>query len=527
MASIKRDIPVGNQGYVVHVTGNINGKKSFVLHGYARNKNGVKLKGTQRKVIVTDVRDLELSVTKLVNKVSQALPKPSRSSHNSKALSSSSQMESALNYLEDNSIRISELWSPNTQSMHLVYFRRNILPYLDKNGDTWTSDSKDALINLLIESVLVKEQSSKDYLIAKRTVKNHLSAAHRIYQKLRSVEPTLPDIDLYPYFGRIAQREQIKSIPEEVRRNLIAWIESFVAVNPRIAAAAALMFGCGLRTAEAAGVLPKQVVIYKSGCTSVNVHFQAKGDHLTGKLKTLNSYRLVPLSAWVEDIVFRCFDLITFSDEKKPLCDPNQLSSRLRSALMACGLSRDYLIAAEAAMDRVITFEAEDRDLLGGISAYVLRRDWATRARNYCGLSTDEIDYLLGHKRVGAKKRRKDFRHDEDQTILSNKLERYIASLAVSNHPALSPMQIASGGTFMLQQYTIMRIRNDTASSLQAELDIEASLSAEPITLVVQQGNIQSSTKRSIPTEGKLRNPEVIGEQNRIYIKEDGNIVYN
>ena len=44
MASIKRDIPVGNQGYVVHVTGNINGKKSFVLHGYARNKNGVKLK---------------------------------------------------------------------------------------------------------------------------------------------------------------------------------------------------------------------------------------------------------------------------------------------------------------------------------------------------------------------------------------------------------------------------------------------------------------------------------------------------
>ena len=143
MASIKRDITVGNQGHVVHITGNINEKKPFVLHGYARNKKGVKLKVTQRKVTVTDVRDLELSVTKLVNKVSQALPKQSRSSHNSKALSSSSQMESALNYLEDNSIRISELWNSNTQREHLVYFRRNILPYLVKNGDTWTSDSKD------------------------------------------------------------------------------------------------------------------------------------------------------------------------------------------------------------------------------------------------------------------------------------------------------------------------------------------------------------------------------------------------
>ena len=178
-------------------------------------------------------------------------------------------------------------------------------------------------------------------------------------------------------------------------------------------------------------------------------------------------------------------------------------------------------------MDRVITFEAEDRVLLGGISAYVLRRDWATRARNYCGLSTDEIDYLLGHKRARAEKRREDFRSSEARKKLSKKLERYIASLTVSNHPALSPMQITSGGTFKLQQYTIMRIRNDTVSSLQAELDIKASLSAEPITLVVQQGSVQSSTKRSIPTEGKLQNPEVIGEQNRIYIKEDGNIVYN
>ena len=69
-----------------------------------------------------------------------------------------------------------------------------------------------------------------------------------------------------------------------------------------------------------------------------------------------------------------------------------------------------------------------DVEKITDVTAYILRRDWATRACNICRLRPDQVDYLMGHSIQKDKKRLSD---PETRLLIAWALERYVLILII------------------------------------------------------------------------------------------------
>ena len=69
------------------------------------------------------------------------------------------------------------------------------------------------------------------------------------------------------------------------------------------------------------------------------------------------------------------------------------------------------------------------------ISAYILRRDWATRMANCCGMPMDMLDKLLGHARRDNAKR--DYATPAQQQRIAAIIDRCVLLPQLSQHPAV------------------------------------------------------------------------------------------
>lgn len=411
-------------------------------------------------------------------------------------------------------------WGDRYTKGSITYFERHLLPMLIKYGnEEWSTSDREALHREIAEQILMSKRSAGHEATANETAYKNLVAADTIYQRMRDYDPSLPEISLRPrYTGRTAKREQIKSLPRKVRRRLARMLEKMIDREPRLAMAAVIMYDGGLRTAEAAAVWI-DVIFNSDDLTRVLVCYQVQEGKRVNILKTSNAYRTIVLSHWGSTMLYRCLGKLPIDsdDIANQVCDTRKLSATLRQMLMDAGLTAEYFAAAEQAMREKPDYDGFGRPVFD-VCAYILRRDWSSRARNVCGLTSLEIDIFLGHRVKIPQKKREDLRLIESLMVLSKKLERYVHNPEYSLHPGIRPYQLSHSVDFDLIPYDVIRLRNTSDEEVEVKLDVEAVLNAESIEVISVEDAQQQETIRYIPTHCIRSSEPIIGKS---YVEEE------
>lgn len=526
MKGQKRDFGTTIPGVLVHATWPPFKGRKITISAYPIDaETGIRLAGSKvAKITANSAEEIPHKQQILISRVVKALQKTTEKKTHTIA-GERTAMEAALDYIEKNRIKVKPTWGEDYQRSKIINFRRHILPRIIELGEDIAEFSVAELERELVEEVLKSGHSIGHEGTAAATVKKKLLVAATIYARMRDVDPTLPELNFIPPFGgRRAQLEQMKSLLPPVRDKLVDWIESYIDFDPRLAAAAAQMFDCGLRTAEASATHPEQLLRDNGTIVGIYVFFQEKNGERVPTLKSENSYRAVPVSEWGSTILSRCFDAMGSLEEKEPLCDSRKLSAMLRQVLKGCGVDEEYLLQAERDMRRVPDYDEKGNPCLDA-TAYVLRRDWATRARTLCGFTTEELDYCLGHAVKKPKGQTTEQKSPEELKKLAGKLENFIADLRYSAHPAVKPFDVVHGTDIDFMPYGIVRVRNDSEEPLRIEVDLINAMVAESFTAIMPIGSCGEWKKRCVSTRGiRPQGIPLFSPQEKLELKEDGTI---
>lgn len=376
----------------------------------------------------------------------------------------------------------------STNQAALTYYMRTIVPFMEQYYDP----NKEEFYPILPSQI--KELFSKKYEEAQRKKNNSgdgdiilgtLTAEFRrsneIHHYLRKnyASLLLPDINFDVGSGRRISREQQKELHEDVRINFQHFLESEVDGHPDLVLAAVLMWDALLRTAESCAVGEDCVFDINNNHISVHIRYQIeKIKGILQRVKILKSdagYRQVELSTWGTTMVRRCLDNC---QQKKMLIgrsyivDPNILSDWILDALRQAGLTDAAIAEAEKEFLKHLDHERSNA-INDTVSAYILRRDGATRLRNI-GIEEPELDYLMGH--VNHTTYSVDYLNNAYQVNLAEKLDRYIyPGAAASDNPVVNPISVSAGFNY--------RSNND-ANFEEYVFDVDASV--DSIEMVVE-----------------------------------------
>lgn len=426
-------------------------------------------------------------------------------------------------------------WPPDWQRRSLIYFERHVLsrlmPYLDK---TFEDEDRDALCDELTKEILGNGRSHQNLKIAKETAREHLSNADKIYRTMRREAPALPEIKLaYPRRGKRYYAEQVKSLPRAVRRRFAQRLRKLAAKEPNMVISAVVMWDAGLRTAEAAAIIPAlDIEYYKAECgkyASVHVNYQEKAGMRNPVLKSPSAYRTVPLSFWGISIIEECLKYLPDSPNLAPDKAPvlaSKLSHWVLEQLRASGCGEDYIDAARATEDADPDRE-DDGSPYYDLTAYVLRRDRCSRWHNICGLTQVDCDELLGHRHSIPKKLRLDYKQPSVQIALSKQLERYVYDEEISNHPYYRPYLAVHGTDVDLIPFEAFRIVNNGDAPVEIAFDLTALIAAESLTIHLSgDSRITELHKRRINCSGIRRPSTPIIGTGQIPIQAQGGADY-
>lgn len=356
-------------------------------------------------------------------------------------------------------------WGDGTFNPSLTYFKRKILPRLDCYGYEIDMECIKKIQEELVQIAVTSNRGNMNPIDAENSVRNQMYRANYIYQRLREYSPyyILPDLDLEMGGTRKkAQQELPKALPDSIRimlsRLLYRLSETTIG---GLALGVALMFYAGTRPAEAAAVNFSEIKYYGTYGTLL-IYKQEKNRVPTIILKSKNAYRCIILPKIMLDLIsIRKAYLINqgLSSEyidKLPITysdgDPNTLtrsqniSALGKKLLRLCGYSDQYLSEWYEVMRNKV--DKVDEEIVDDVSAYILRRDWTTRACDVCGLKQDQVDYLLGH--ANSKKKKNDYLTPECQSKIAYCLERYVYDPEHTGNPAFSPVLLNQGDNFDL-----------------------------------------------------------------------------
>lgn len=517
-----RNIQTSNPDVSVHITYTKRDHKT-TLRGYAiRTSDGCRLDGAKTLVRTASSKEAIPSAEQhLIAAVTAALSPREQTqqkavSRTTDKLQPENEMVKTFEELKQSHYEF-PAWNSKTTRRRMLYFERNILPHLQKYVDEeFLQSDLDELKMAIIERIQASGKSKQVINAIETTATTNLTTSDVIYAAMCDLNPDLPHISLaVPRTSKKIMLEQVKALPEGVRRKFYAAVESAVETDPTAAFAAVLMTDGGLRTSEAAGVLPQILILQDDGYVTVPVLCQEDHGGLTPELKTTDAYRLIPLSWWGSTLIRRCVDRIGAIPDGQAIITARELSAWVLQQLRQCGCDEKFIQSAQYAQGRELEFE--QGRVVHDIAAYVLRRDRTDRWRNCCGLSCDpnndsEIDYLLGHK-TPNKRRSIDLRVDEYRVALQTKLERYIYNGKISKNPAVTPIPVTQGDDIDLIPFPCIRIRNTGDEPLSIHLDVEAMEAGEAITLQHPQGAaMPKSTVRQINTGGVRQPRPIIGE---------------
>lgn len=396
-------------------------------------------------------------------------------------------------------------WNANTHRTVYTYWLNHGLSELLLE----MAESEDPALVLrewrdkLIASTKKHGRSRGTEQFAAQTVDINLYRMNILLGYLREEHPEFPSFDLTgaSLGGRAIPEEQIKALPEALCQYIRRELEARLEKEPCEVLGTVLMFDCALRTAEAAGIKLTCIHFYDSYAV-IEVMYQEEDGSRIERLKTENAYRYVVSSYWGMTMLLRCCELLQSDpDDDRLLIRGSELSRWIRRLLFC--YDEAFVRDAER-----IEQTNPDRDDNGrpiyDVSAYVLRRNAASRWLNYDGLTHDEIDIMLGHKEKGT--RPEVYLMDEaQQREIAVKLERYVYNPDCTKNPAFCPIEVTADSRFDLDAYPLQRIVNVGDTPLRVHIDVTACCPDEEIEAQVPAGSTAKPTARSEKLKPKSR----------------------
>lgn len=424
-----------------------------------------------------------------------------QSAHSSNGLDENNAMTLSFRKLEKTEPKDWTQWRSTVAKRWLTYFGINILPRLqDYLNQPFTDQDRFDLRQAIIQDITNNGNSHTGTSSVINTANRNLTAAQNIYDAMCGVDPTLPTIVLSSRNRlKLIRPEQVKALSDSVRQQFAEFLQTAAESDPKHALCAMLMFAGAARTAEAAGVDPWTDITFTDfGCT-VTILFQEKDGARCPTLKTNNAYRTVVIPAGPTSVIRSCLGHLTRPTSPQPLMKADDLSAWVRTNLST-------FIASPTFWDNAsnVAYLDPQKDAVDNneVTAYVLRRDCASRWRNKCGLTQDEIDYLMGHESSKSITAKPDYRLPSNQALLAAKMERDVLFPIGSHHPALTPISLCANQDVNYIAYDKFKLVNDGSEELMLTLTVHAeeagstiSVSCDTGVTMLQASNVSKNTR--------------------------------
>lgn len=497
-----------NPDYRVGISINKADDNRYLLYGKLLTKDGTAVKDVSpTRRFAKSFEDAKRQISALVYAVSCKIPGAKTDGERQpKARQSENDMDKVVKDLLDKKTvffdktragSVKKAWNENTHRMVYTYWLNHGIS--DLLMTMANSGNPNAILKTkraeLIAATKDHGRSGGTEQRAAQTVDTNLYRMNVLLIFLRESHPEFPDVDLTgaSLGGRAIPAEQIKALPEQMCQYIRGELEARYTDEPREVLCTVLMFDCALRTAEAAGIKPNCIFIYDTYAV-IAVMSQEENGARSERLKTDNAYRYVVSSFWGMTMIQNCLDAMKLDpDDDTLLLTAPELSSWIRELLK----SYDKKFVDEAERTEQSNPDYDDKGLpIYDISAYVLRRNAASRWLNYDGLTHDEIDMMIGHKE--KEKRPEVYLMDEaHQKEIAVKLERYVYNPQWSKNPLFSPVEVVAGSHVDLEAYPAQRIVNVGDTPLRVHLDLAACCPNEVIEIRVPSGTAEMPICRS------------------------------
>lgn len=430
--SYYEDLTTERTDILIHITWTIEeGNPVTTLRAYPVYKGGIRVEGY--KVLKRKAHsraEIEIIKDQLKNSFMQQMKRKPKTESSSKRvdtkLDENTPMVNAFRMLEKSEM-LDAKWKAATKKQYLTYFERHILPiiqYCEVPSD-FGQRELDELQQALVEDILSHGNSSGILDNAVGGANEHLQQARTIYEFMRTINPFLPEIRILRETKSIRIRsEQPKSLPHAVVVGLRAEIEALLPVNPKVARAAAIMHSGGPRTSESAAVIKSDLVLNDS-FVLVIVDYQEQDGKRIPSLKRDSSHRRVVLDEWGSSLVKKANVMIgpEPNTDIAPVTS-KELTEWIRTTLTKLGCGEEYWNSAIKDMGSNPEYDKSGAPSTD-VAAYILRRDAESRWANICGLSKEEQDIQLGHKRYTKGKKRLKLTDPNVYKTIAMKLKRY------------------------------------------------------------------------------------------------------
>lgn len=382
-------------------------------------------------------------VNKVINKIKKKLPGSRRRNRNNDKNSigrKETEFDKAFDVVKKNSRDYIPSWkAKNTIDKNFSHFKRNFLNEINKNEGLFLSSELEEIAEKLTQKSFKNGNSDRNEENSLDNVAGRFRDYETIYSAMQTVDNTLPDIH-FPGFKQRNRsiREQVKTLTREDEVKIRNFIENLISddrniEDVKLGRAILLMYDGGLRTGEAAGVIAQNSYFIRDDLCVISINCQIiKNNEWSDRLKTKNSYRKVPISCWASKLFKKACDLIGDEEKKSVPVQTSKLSSTVRTWLIS--IIEDFEKLAKQDEKEKAVDESKDR-YEDTLSAYVLRRARANTLHWDCGVSEDQLDYLLGHERKTELKVRTDYNANSTFLSLAEKLSIHEMFLGYENIP--------------------------------------------------------------------------------------------
>jgi len=362
----------------------------------------------------------------------------------------------------------SQNWGRGTSKQTKSYFRK-FMGLLDACGPNPQAVDMLNIYDELIKRTVENKNSQNNPETAKSTVSKSMYRCKKLYEIICFDHPEhgLPHLEFPELATTNHQMEQAKALPDSVRVKLVYCLLTLAKQGNPLAFAAAVMFYFGLRTAEAAAVLIGDFKICgNSDYVTYHVLSQIRSDGTADiVLKTDSAYRTtIATHEMIAFIELRINQLkekgMSESDmQKVPFASPNnqpgafvstiKLSEFILNLLLDCGCSKDYISYARE-LQSAYPDSLDEKGRSVDLSAYILRRDWITRACAICGIKSTVVDELVGHKKSKGEIAVIDLNNPDVQIQVARALTRYTALPEYTRNPAIHAIDLSGNQVIIM-----------------------------------------------------------------------------
>ena len=370
-------------------------------------------------------------------------------------------------------------WSQRTAQSTLSYLINSIASVMK------VKDTMEAVGEELVNRAIKSKNSGDNEEALRQRLQSTFNRAERLFRRLQrefeelqGYEVVLPVV----YLGKAATTEQKKALTAEERTVFVYTLWALAQQKIPEVFGAIMMFYAGLRTAEAVGPLLGEIEISEDErYATYFVSRQIQNGKETWFLKTDHAYRQVVLpygavrfiqlridqlrAAGYSDEQIKEIPLVSFSNKARSFVSASILSGFVKEILMLCGVAEEQFAPADEAEKQVVA-RKERQD----ITAYILRRDFATRGIYCCSITPAEMDYLIGHAsdEIGYASVRAMIGTAEWKKSIADRLDSYVMVPELTNDPVVVPITIKPGDSIVLNGRSTYRFNADEDCILQA-----------------------------------------------------------